>query len=101
MSNSQSPVGRVSAVDEKPYKQVAQALNRQLGRLDPEASKSIAGNADPDAATAKIRAMADPSGDDAVARTAHLYDRVRHVVPPHECPVFAEDIDAILALKRQ
>ena len=38
---------------------------------------------------------------DAMARTAGLYDRVRHVIPPMEWPVFAEDIDAILALKRR
>ena len=30
-----------------------------------------------------------------------LYDRVRHVIPPIEWPVFADDIEAILALKRQ
>ena len=34
-------------------------------------------------------------------RTAPLYDRVRSVIPSIEWPVFAEDIDAILALKRQ
>jgi len=38
---------------------------------------------------------------DALARTAPLYERVRHVVPPTEWPVFAEDIDAILDLKRR
>jgi len=38
---------------------------------------------------------------DALARTSLLYERVRHVVPPIEWPVFAEDIDAILTLKRQ
>ncbi|RUZ74235.1 quinolinate synthase NadA [Mesorhizobium sp. M7A.F.Ca.US.006.01.1.1] len=32
---------------------------------------------------------------------ASLYDRVRHFVPPIEWPVFAEDIEAILDLKRQ
>jgi quinolinate synthase len=36
----------------------------------------------------------------ALARTAPLYERVRTVVPPAEWPVFARDIDAILALKR-
>jgi quinolinate synthase len=39
--------------------------------------------------------------DAAVSRTAHLYERVRRVIPPHEWPVFAEDIDAILELKRR
>jgi quinolinate synthase len=35
------------------------------------------------------------------ARTAHLYERVKRVVPAVEWPVFAPDIDAILELKRQ
>ncbi len=38
---------------------------------------------------------------DALDRTAPLYDKVRRVIPPIEWPVFAEDIDAILALKRR
>jgi quinolinate synthase len=36
---------------------------------------------------------------DVLARTAPLYERVKTVVPPAEWPVFARDIDAILALK--
>ncbi len=36
-----------------------------------------------------------------VSRTAYLYDRVSAFVPPMEWPVFAEDIEAILALKRE
>jgi quinolinate synthase len=39
-----------------------------------------------------------------VATLSHansLYDRVRHVIPPLEWPAFAEDIDAILDLKRR
>lgn len=42
--------------------------------------------------------MLDPG---LLARTAPLYERVRATVPPMEWPVLAEDIDAILALKRQ
>src|SRR5215469_8232860 len=38
---------------------------------------------------------------EALARTAPLYDRVKAFVLPMEWPVFADDIDAILALKRQ
>ena len=38
---------------------------------------------------------------EALARTAPLYDRVKTVIPPMEWPVFADDIDAILALKRR
>jgi quinolinate synthase len=34
-------------------------------------------------------------------RAATLYERVRHVIPPVEWPAFADDIDAILALKRE
>ena len=33
--------------------------------------------------------------------SASLYDRVRRVIPPIEWPTFSDDIDAILALKRQ
>ncbi|WP_428488782.1 quinolinate synthase NadA [Rhodopila sp.] len=34
-------------------------------------------------------------------RAVPLYDRVKSLIPPVEWPVFAADIDAILALKRQ
>jgi quinolinate synthase len=37
----------------------------------------------------------------ALARTAPLYDRVRRVIPAVEWPVFADDVDAILQLKRE
>ncbi len=37
----------------------------------------------------------------ALARTASLHDRVRHIIPAVEWPVFAEDADAILAIKRE
>lgn len=36
-----------------------------------------------------------------MARTAPLYERVKSVIPSIEWPAFAEDIDAILALKRE
>ncbi len=38
---------------------------------------------------------------DVLARVAPIYDRVRTVIPPFEWPAFAEDIDAILRLKRE
>ena len=38
---------------------------------------------------------------DLLTRTAPLYERVRHVVMPAEWPSFAEDIDAILRLKKE
>lgn len=40
-------------------------------------------------------------GDSAAQRTAHLYDRVRHVVPEVEWPFFADDAEAILRLKEE
>jgi quinolinate synthase len=38
---------------------------------------------------------------DVVARTAPLYERVKTVIPPLEWPFFAEDVEAILRLKRE
>ncbi len=37
----------------------------------------------------------------ALARTAQLYDRVKRVIPPPEWATFADDVDAILELKRK
>jgi quinolinate synthase len=37
----------------------------------------------------------------ALARTAPLYDRVKRVIPPFEWATFADDVDAILELKRK
>src|SRR4030081_2388452 len=37
----------------------------------------------------------------ALARTAPLYDRVKRVIPPFEWAAFADDVDAILDLKRK
>ncbi len=36
-----------------------------------------------------------------LARTAPLYERVKRVIPPFEWVTFAEDVDAIISLKRQ
>jgi quinolinate synthase len=44
--------------------------------------------------------LQETSMSDVLLRTAPLYERVKAVVPPVEWPVFARDIDAILALKR-
>lgn len=45
--------------------------------------------------------MSLSASPDLMARTAPLYDRVKSVIPAIEWPAFAEDIDAILALKRE
>ncbi len=44
--------------------------------------------------------MPDSTYIPARSRAAALYDRVKTVIPPMEWPVFAEDIEAILDLKR-
>jgi quinolinate synthase len=44
--------------------------------------------------------MAHPNTD-ALARTLPLYDRVKRVIPPFEWETFADDVDAILELKRK
>ena len=41
------------------------------------------------------------SATELLIRTAPLYDRVKKFIPPIEWPVFADDIDAILTLKKQ
>ena len=35
------------------------------------------------------------------ARSTELYDRVKRVIPPPEWATFAEDVDALLELKRR
>ncbi|MFN4013780.1 MAG: quinolinate synthase NadA [Reyranella sp.] len=45
--------------------------------------------------------MSLSASSDLMARTAPLYDRVKKVIPSIEWPAFAEDIDAILALKHE
>ena len=42
----------------------------------------------------------EPFTSDVLARTAPLYERVKAVITPAEWPIFARDIDAIIALKR-
>jgi quinolinate synthase len=38
---------------------------------------------------------------DALARTSPIYERVKRVIPPPEWATFADDVDAILELKRK
>jgi quinolinate synthase len=42
-----------------------------------------------------------PLTAEALTRTAEIYDRVKRVIPPMEWASFADDIDAILRLKKQ
>jgi quinolinate synthase len=41
------------------------------------------------------------SASTVLERTAPLYEKVRSVIPPIEWPVFADDVEAILTLKRE
>jgi quinolinate synthase len=45
--------------------------------------------------------MLDSAASALLARSSPLYERVKRVIPPVEWPVFALDVDAILALKRE
>ena len=45
--------------------------------------------------------MSAPTLAEALARTAPIRDRLSAVIPPMEWPVFAEDVAAILDLKRE
>jgi quinolinate synthase len=51
--------------------------------------------------TLSIKVIAMLASSPALARTAPLYERVRTIIPPIEWPFFADDIDAILELKRE
>src|SRR3954452_22810209 len=44
--------------------------------------------------------MAD-HGSTALARSSHVYERVKRVIPPPEWATFADDVDAILELKKK
>ena len=46
----------------KPFEEVAKALERQLGTFDPDVRKAVAESGDTEAAKARIEAMAGPSG---------------------------------------
>jgi uncharacterized protein (DUF302 family) len=62
VSNSRFTVDHVSVATDKPFEEVTKAIERQLGRFDPEVYKSLAAGADPEEAKAKIGAMVGPSG---------------------------------------
>jgi uncharacterized protein (DUF302 family) len=62
MNDSHFVVDHVRLATNKPFEDVANALERQLGRFDPAVYKSLAAGADTEQAKAKIEAMAGPSG---------------------------------------
>jgi uncharacterized protein (DUF302 family) len=62
MNDSRFTVDHVRLATDKPFEEVAQAFERQLGRFDPDVSKSLAASGDAEGVRAKIEAMAGPSG---------------------------------------
>src|SRR5436309_10371155 len=62
VNDSRFTVDHVRRETDKPFEEVAKALERQLGRFDPDVSRSLAPGSDTEAAKAKIEAMAGPSG---------------------------------------
>jgi uncharacterized protein (DUF302 family) len=62
MSDSRFTVDHVRLATDKPFEDVAQAFEGQLGRFDPDVYKALAGGGDAEGARARIEAMAGPSG---------------------------------------
>ena len=62
MNDSRFPVDHVRVTTDKPFEEVAQAFERQLGRFDPDVYQSLASSGDAEGVRAKIEAMAGPSG---------------------------------------
>jgi uncharacterized protein (DUF302 family) len=61
MNDSRFEVDHVCRATDKPFEEVANAFERQLGRFDPDVYKSLAVSGDAEAAKAKIEGMAGPS----------------------------------------
>jgi uncharacterized protein (DUF302 family) len=62
MNDSRIVVDHVRRATEKPFEEVASAIERQLGRFNPDVYKSLAAGEDAGGARAKIEAMTGPSG---------------------------------------
>ena len=62
MNTARISVDHVRLATDKPFGDVTQAFERQLGRFDPDVYKALAGSGDAEAARAKIEAMAGQSG---------------------------------------
>ncbi len=62
VNDSRFVVDHVRRETDKPFEEVAKAFERQLGRFDPDVSRSISQGGNAEGARAKIEAMAGPSG---------------------------------------
>ena len=62
MSQSRFMVDHIRLEIDRPFEEVARAIERQLGRFDPDVYRSLAAGGDAEGARARIEAMAGPSG---------------------------------------
>ena len=62
MNTSRITVNHIRLATGRPFEDVTQAFERQLGRFDPDVYKALAESGDAEGAKAKIEAMAGPSG---------------------------------------
>ena len=62
MKESRFTVNHVQLTADRPFAEVKAALERRLGRFDPEVQKAVAEGGDPEAARARIEEMVGPSG---------------------------------------
>src|SRR5262245_53168875 len=62
MNESRFPAEHVRLATDRPFEEVADGIERQLGRFDPDVYNSLAVGDDPAAARARIEAMAGSSG---------------------------------------
>jgi uncharacterized protein (DUF302 family) len=62
MQDSRFTVDHVQRTSAKPFDDVSQAFERQLGRIDPGVYQSLAAGGDAEGARDKIEALAGPSG---------------------------------------
>ena len=62
MTDSRFTVDHLRLATDKPFEEVAQAFERQVGRFDPDVYKALARGGDAETAKARMGAMAGPSG---------------------------------------
>ena len=62
MDSTRISVEHVRITSDRPFGEVVAALERQLGKFDPEVYRSLAAGGDPAAVRARLEAMAGPSG---------------------------------------
>jgi uncharacterized protein (DUF302 family) len=62
MSGNHITVDHVRRMSDKPFEEVAEGFERQLGRFEPDVYKSLSAGGDHEAVRAKLEAMAGPSG---------------------------------------